>query len=369
MDSAAEAFRRNEERLQKLSLQPSEFVRRQMRVTPYPHEDAGWIVENSGPEVAMFSSDYPHVEGGRNPLEALRREPRRTASEATTAGVLLRQLRRPDGPDARPAGRPARARLSYAFGDGDVAARRLALVAATFEPPSRRFVLEHVTNAPRLAVDLGCGPGFTTAMLARATGAVRTVGVDLSVDFLHRAATVEGAVGAVAADVTAPLPFRRPDLLYARLLLAHLPDVAGTVDGWASQLAPGGRLLLDEIDAITTDVDALARYEEVVVELVGSRGASMYAGPAMAAVRVGPGWRQVADHRFAFPVDPRVRGRDVRAQPHRVAPRPGRPGRPHGRGAGSSGRRPRGGARRPGGRHHHLDAAPGGGRQRPGRVK
>ncbi len=69
MDSAAEAFRRNEERLQALSLLPSEFVRRQVRAAPYPHEDAGWIVENCGREVPMFSSDYPHVEGGRNPVK------------------------------------------------------------------------------------------------------------------------------------------------------------------------------------------------------------------------------------------------------------------------------------------------------------
>jgi predicted TIM-barrel fold metal-dependent hydrolase len=29
----------------------------------------GWIVEQSGPEVCLFSSDYPHVEGGRRPIE------------------------------------------------------------------------------------------------------------------------------------------------------------------------------------------------------------------------------------------------------------------------------------------------------------
>ena len=69
MDSAAMAFVKNEERLQKLSLKPSEFVRRQVRVTPYPHEDAGWIIRNSGEEVCLFSSDFPHVEGGRNPLK------------------------------------------------------------------------------------------------------------------------------------------------------------------------------------------------------------------------------------------------------------------------------------------------------------
>ena len=73
MDSAAEAFHKNEERLQKLSMKPSEFVRRQVRVTPYPAEDAGWIIDQAGPEVCLFSSDYPHVEGGRNPIARFER--------------------------------------------------------------------------------------------------------------------------------------------------------------------------------------------------------------------------------------------------------------------------------------------------------
>ena len=69
LDSAFDAFRKSEDRLQRLSAKPSEIVRRQVRVTPYPHEDVGWIIRNSGPEVCLFSSDYPHVEGGRHPLK------------------------------------------------------------------------------------------------------------------------------------------------------------------------------------------------------------------------------------------------------------------------------------------------------------
>jgi predicted TIM-barrel fold metal-dependent hydrolase len=69
MDSAASAFVKNEARLQALRLRPSEYVARQVRVTPYPHEDAGWIIRNVGPDICMFSSDYPHVEGGRQPLK------------------------------------------------------------------------------------------------------------------------------------------------------------------------------------------------------------------------------------------------------------------------------------------------------------
>ena len=37
--------------------------------TPYPTEPVGWIVEQAGPEICLFSSDWPHVEGGRNPVK------------------------------------------------------------------------------------------------------------------------------------------------------------------------------------------------------------------------------------------------------------------------------------------------------------
>ncbi len=68
LDSGCAAFGK-EERLQTLSGTPSEILRRQLRVTPYPHEDVRWIMENSGEEMVLFSSDFPHVEGGRNPLK------------------------------------------------------------------------------------------------------------------------------------------------------------------------------------------------------------------------------------------------------------------------------------------------------------
>ncbi len=73
MESAVEAFGRHEERLGKLSLRPTEYVQRQIRVTPYPTEDVGWITAQIGPDICMFSTDFPHVEGGRRPLERFER--------------------------------------------------------------------------------------------------------------------------------------------------------------------------------------------------------------------------------------------------------------------------------------------------------
>jgi len=73
MESAFEAFERHEERVRTLQLRPSDYVRRSMKFTPYPTEDVGWIAEQAGPEVILFNSDYPHVEGGRRPIERFER--------------------------------------------------------------------------------------------------------------------------------------------------------------------------------------------------------------------------------------------------------------------------------------------------------
>lgn len=73
MESAMDAFGRHEERLQQLSLRPSEYVERQVRVTPYPTEDIGWVTDQIGPDVLLFNTDYPHVEGGRRPFERFER--------------------------------------------------------------------------------------------------------------------------------------------------------------------------------------------------------------------------------------------------------------------------------------------------------
>jgi predicted TIM-barrel fold metal-dependent hydrolase len=69
IDSGTAAFAKGEERLQKLSAKPSEIAQRQFRVTPYPHEPTDWIIQNTSPDMCLFSSDFPHIEGGRNPLK------------------------------------------------------------------------------------------------------------------------------------------------------------------------------------------------------------------------------------------------------------------------------------------------------------
>jgi uncharacterized protein len=64
----ATSFAKTEPRVKSLSLKPSEFVKRQMRFTPWPDEPTGWMIAQGGEELFMFSSDYPHPEGTRDPI-------------------------------------------------------------------------------------------------------------------------------------------------------------------------------------------------------------------------------------------------------------------------------------------------------------
>jgi predicted TIM-barrel fold metal-dependent hydrolase len=70
LDNAQSAFKRTEPALAELLPErASDYVRRQVKFTPFTVEDVGWIVEQAGPELVMFSTDYPHVEGTKNPIE------------------------------------------------------------------------------------------------------------------------------------------------------------------------------------------------------------------------------------------------------------------------------------------------------------
>jgi predicted TIM-barrel fold metal-dependent hydrolase len=62
------SFAKTEPRLRQLELKPSELVRRQMRFTPWPQEPIGWMIEQAGEELFLFSSDYPHPEGTKDPI-------------------------------------------------------------------------------------------------------------------------------------------------------------------------------------------------------------------------------------------------------------------------------------------------------------
>ncbi len=171
----------------------------------------------------------------------------------------------------------------YTFGDGDLAAERLHVLDDAFADTADALLAELAVSPTRVA-DLGCGPGATTARLHAVFPHAAVVGVDASPVFVAQARRALPVATFVVADATRPLPHGPFDLVYARFLLAHLPDVAGALHTWVRALHPGGLLVLEETEHLTsTDAD-FARYEAVSRARVGAQGALLYAGGAIAAV-------------------------------------------------------------------------------------
>jgi uncharacterized protein len=67
IDTGARAFK-NIQDLSHLSMRPSDYLRRQVVVSPFAGEDVGWIIEQVGEQMVAFSSDYPHHEGTDDPI-------------------------------------------------------------------------------------------------------------------------------------------------------------------------------------------------------------------------------------------------------------------------------------------------------------
>jgi uncharacterized protein len=62
-------FARTEPDLASLPLKASEYIARQVKFTPFPKDDVGWVLDQVGPELLLFSTDYPHPEGTRDPFD------------------------------------------------------------------------------------------------------------------------------------------------------------------------------------------------------------------------------------------------------------------------------------------------------------
>jgi trans-aconitate 2-methyltransferase len=194
----------------------------------------------------------------------------------------------------------------YTFGDSDLAARRLELVGATFEETTRRFLAAAGPEEPALAVDLGCGTGLTTVLLRETLHPALTLAIDFSPAYV--AATAERAGGnddveVLEADVR-ELPGRvtGAEVIFVRLLLTHLTDPLGAVESWRRRLAPGGVLLLEEVESIDTDERALARYLDLQREMLLTNGNELEIGPELdAGLRGDPALRSSTVATFSPP--------------------------------------------------------------------
>jgi predicted TIM-barrel fold metal-dependent hydrolase len=68
LDWVVKHWSRNDANLQAWDRTPGQQITDQLAFTPFVFEAVGDLIDQSSPDLYLFSSDYPHIEGGRNPI-------------------------------------------------------------------------------------------------------------------------------------------------------------------------------------------------------------------------------------------------------------------------------------------------------------
>lgn len=174
--------------------------------------------------------------------------------------------------------------MSYTFGDSDEASLRLRRLAETYEPETRTLLSRARSLAGgqsfSLAVDFGCGPGWTTRLIAEELRPAQTIGLEASERYLTEARATHPDLSFLQHDVlVAPFPVHHADLLFCRFLLTHLSSPHEACKLWAQTVAaPHAMLVLHETESMQSAHPALARYYELVGQMQRHFGQELNVG-------------------------------------------------------------------------------------------
>jgi SAM-dependent methyltransferase len=142
----------------------------------------------------------------------------------------------------------------YALGRTTSEYERLRAQARVWEPATARLLDQVGLPAGASCLDAGCGPGETMRLLAARVGTGGTVtGVDVDAAL---GSVVEDSLRAeglsqcrfVRADLTEEIPGGPYDVVYARLLLFHLPQRVSVLARLWEAVRPGGCLVVQDYD-------------------------------------------------------------------------------------------------------------------------
>jgi len=108
--------------------------------------------------------------------------------------------------------------------------------------PAADLIARIGVERPALVVDLGCGPGNSTELLAHRFPGAELVGIDTSPAMLESARARLPSARFEQADVASWTPASEPDVLFANATLQWVPDHPRLYPRLMSLLAAGGWL-------------------------------------------------------------------------------------------------------------------------------
>lgn len=146
--------------------------------------------------------------------------------------------------------------MSYAIDESNL--ERQDLLADAFEGPTRELLDRVTVPDGGRCLDVGCGLGHTSELLAEALPSPEgVVGLDADGDLLEvardRARDADGVTPEYRQGDAADLPFGDDsfDMVFTRFLLTHLPDPEPAVEEFRRVCRPGGTVAVQEPDFVT----------------------------------------------------------------------------------------------------------------------
>ena len=127
--------------------------------------------------------------------------------------------------------------------------------------PSRDLLAQVPLAKARSAVDLGCGPGNSTALLIERFPGAQITGLDSSAEMLRQARERLPNCTFIEADLVRWTPPPGTDLLFANAVFQWVPDHAAVLYRLAEALPQGGVLAVQMPD--NTNEPALVLMQEV----------------------------------------------------------------------------------------------------------
>lgn len=175
----------------------------------------------------------------------------------------------------------------YVLGNLDNEVARLEIQSAFFEPMTRQTLLRAAIRKGMRCLDVGCGAGSVTRILAEMVGKKgQVIGTDVDEKYLQYCRNYKPLpnVDFMRDDISSSRLDGNFDVIYSRFIFVHLKDTRKAISSMKQLVKRGGAIIVEELDHAPDswlcypERQCVNILREIYVALVKKAGGDPFAG-------------------------------------------------------------------------------------------